>query len=135
MQDKVFFDSNIIIYLYSEDEIEKIKFIKEIILNNTNIISTQVINELCNIFKRKFKIDYEKLLEILNEIENSFEIYKINLNTIKYGINISKKYDYSYYDSLIIAQALENNCSTLYSEDLQHKQIIEKTLKIINPFK
>ncbi|MEI6154767.1 MAG: DNA-binding protein, partial [Deltaproteobacteria bacterium] len=45
------------------------------------------------------------------------------------------KYQYSYYDSLIISSALEKKCQILYSEDMQDGQTIEKTLKIVNPFK
>ena len=41
---------------------------------------------------------------------------------------------FSYWDSLIIAAALEAGCTTLYSEDLQHKQVIEGVLTILNPF-
>ena len=44
------------------------------------------------------------------------------------------RYKFSFYDSIIIAAALDAKCSILYTEDLQHKQIIEKTLTIINPF-
>jgi len=42
------------------------------------------------------------------------------------------RYGFSYYDSLIIASALECECSVLFSEDMQHGQIIESTLKIVN---
>jgi len=48
--------------------------------------------------------------------------------------DIAKRYSYSYYDSLIISAALEANCDTLYSEDMQNGQIIEKVLRIVNPF-
>jgi len=44
------------------------------------------------------------------------------------------KYQYSFWDSLMLASALENGCSVIYSEDMQHEQIIGKKLKIINPF-
>jgi len=37
-------------------------------------------------------------------------------------------------DSLVLSAALGNGCSVLYSEDLQHNQTIENTLKILNPF-
>ena len=50
------------------------------------------------------------------------------------GAMIRSKYKYSYYDSLIIATALESKCKILYSEDMHHGQIIENSLKIINPF-
>ncbi len=51
------------------------------------------------------------------------------------AIDIREKYKFQYYDSLIIATALENKCTILYSEDMQHGQIIERQLKIINPFR
>jgi predicted nucleic acid-binding protein len=44
------------------------------------------------------------------------------------------KYNFSYYDSIIVATALENECNVIYSEDMQHNQLIENQLRIINPF-
>jgi predicted nucleic acid-binding protein len=38
------------------------------------------------------------------------------------------------WDSLIIATSLQRNCSILYSEDMQHNQVIEDKLRIVNPF-
>lgn len=46
---------------------------------------------------------------------------------------IADKDKFSYYDSLIIVAALECNCKILYTEDLQHNQIIENSLTVINP--
>jgi len=48
--------------------------------------------------------------------------------------SIKNKYHYSYWDSLIIASALQNNCTVLISEDMQHNQKIENQLSIITPF-
>jgi predicted nucleic acid-binding protein len=45
------------------------------------------------------------------------------------------KYRFSYWDSLILAAALESTCSFVYSEDLQDGQRIENRLTVINPFK
>jgi predicted nucleic acid-binding protein len=47
---------------------------------------------------------------------------------------IREKHKYSIWDSLIIASALENGCKILYSEDMHHNHLIEKKLRIINPF-
>jgi len=44
------------------------------------------------------------------------------------------KYQYRYWDSLVIATALLNGCDILYSEDLHEGQLIEDKLTIINPF-
>jgi len=58
----------------------------------------------------------------------------MSFNTVKRAFYIKEKYLYSWWDSLILASALENNCEMVYSEDMQHNQIIENTLKIVNPF-
>jgi len=48
---------------------------------------------------------------------------------------IKLRYQFPYWDSLIVGAALEADCAVLYSEDLQHQQVIEHTLHIMNPFK
>ncbi len=111
MKDKVFLDS--------KDEI---------------LISTQVINEVVNILYRKFKLDLESIENVIFEMDNNFKIVNFSLTTQIKAIRIKKKYKLQYYDSLILATALENGCNVLYSEDMQHKQCIENTLTIINPF-
>ncbi|SFO87434.1 PIN domain-containing protein [Hydrogenimonas thermophila] len=65
---------------------------------------------------------------------NNLEIVSFSLDTQIKAIDIKEKYKLQYYDSLILATALENGCNILYSEDMQHNQIIENQLKIINPF-
>jgi len=49
------------------------------------------------------------------------------------ALDISERWQYGYYDSLIIAAALSIDCEILYSEDLQHEQKVFG-LQIINPF-
>jgi predicted nucleic acid-binding protein len=62
------------------------------------------------------------------------EIFIVNQNTIHSALKIHKSYQYSYYDSLIIASALERDCNYLFSEDMNGGQIIDNKLKTINPF-
>lgn len=136
MNDKVFFDTNLLIYLYSEDEPQKQTRILTQIKNTKNRwISTQVLNELSNTLRRKFKLEYDDIANVITEISNTFEVITVQVETIEYALKIAKQYRYSYYDSVIIAAALENQCTQLYSEDMQHQQIIEGQLQIVNPFK
>lgn len=53
---------------------------------------------------------------------------------IQEATKIADRYGFSFYDSLIISAALNAGCKKLYSEDMQHNQLIEKKLIIINPF-
>ncbi|SDN51183.1 PIN domain-containing protein [Desulfonauticus submarinus] len=62
-------------------------------------------------------------------------VVPLTLDIVRKSWEIKEKYKFSYWDSLIVASALENNCSILYTEDMQDGQIIEKKLEIVNPFK
>ena len=63
------------------------------------------------------------------------EIVSITPALVRVSWKIKDKYRYSYWDSVIIASALDSECSILYSEDMQHGQVIDKDLIILNPFK
>ena len=136
MQDiKVFIDSNIVIYAYSFTEKDKQRISETIISQSYSVISTQVLQEIANILHHKFGNDYEVIKNTLIECKTAVnEMYTNIQQTILYACDIAKKYGYSFYDSLIIAAAIESGCSLLYSEDMQHNQLIERKLRIINPF-
>jgi predicted nucleic acid-binding protein len=57
----------------------------------------------------------------------------VRVNTVMKAWEIKLRYGFSYWDSLIVATALEADCETLYSEDLQHGQVLEGQLQIVNP--
>lgn len=135
MSDKVFLDTNTLVYAYSVDEPTKKQTIEHIIQSAYEIIlSTQVINEFINVMNKKRKISLDDLSNAINELAADFSIVKIDMQTIQHALNISKKYHYSYFDSLIISSALEHNCSILFTEDMHNQQLIENKLLIKNPF-
>jgi predicted nucleic acid-binding protein len=132
---RIFIDSNIIIYAYSDTEKTKQQISRQLIKENCTVISTQVLQEVANTLSRKFKIDYNAIEQTLQECILDNDILYLNRqDTVFKACNMAGRYQFSFYDSLIIAAALEANCRDLYSEDLQHKQLIENTLTIINPY-
>ena len=62
------------------------------------------------------------------------EVHTNSFTTIQRACKIAERYSFSFYDSLIVAAALESGCLILFSEDLQHGQVIEKVLTVKNPF-
>ena len=137
MRDKIFLDTNVVIYFYSEDEPQKQKIANDTLeqYSNQTIISNQVINELSNTLFRKFKLSADKVRETVFELNDYFPIVNFDLQTQLRGIEIKEKYKLQFYDSMILATALENGCNILFSEDMQHKQVIEDRLTIISPFR
>jgi predicted nucleic acid-binding protein len=137
MKEKVFVDTNIFIYLKLKDKKNEDK--KSICsdlfrkIKNRITISTQVINEFYNVMLRNGLSD-SKIQEMVGGIIEISMVSLLTLDTIKQSWKIKERYRISIWDSLIIASALENNCKILYTEDIQHKQLIENKLRIINPF-
>lgn len=135
MNDKHFLDTNILVYCYTSTEPEKREKAQRAAKLPNTIISTQVLQEFSNTLRRKFQIPWDKISDGLHEIQKDFEVYVNIESTIFRACKIAEKYGFSFYDSLIVAAALESGCTTLFSEDLQHEQIIEGKLKILNPFR
>ena len=133
----IFIDSNILVYsLYGTDEQKQM--IGKILSHQDNIpiLSIQVLKEFANVsIRKKLHKTSAELKKHLTKIKVSFTIAEITTDTILQALDIRDRYKYSFYDSLIIATALENKCVILYSEDLQHNQGIGKKMKIVNPFK
>ena len=134
MRNKAFLDTNILVYLYSKTEPRKKQIALRLLGSENVIISTQVIGEFTWVMYRKFRVEREKLKIIGNRLLEKFEVVPINPKTIRKALDIFEAYKLSYWDSLIIASALEANCSILYTEDMQDGQVIESKLKIVNPF-
>ncbi len=83
---------------------------------------------------KKADIDEAELVNALMNLHSSCRIVLDNSELFLTASYLRNRYSFSYWDSLIVAAALNGNCSTIYTEDMQHGQIIENTLTIINPF-
>jgi predicted nucleic acid-binding protein len=134
-----FLDTNLFIYqLETEDKI-KAKIANQIIRTGIETgnacISFQVVQECLNTMVRKAQIclSKEQTVQYLDaSLSPLLRVYP-NVSLYRTSLNIQSRYQYSFYDSLIIAAALEAGCKILYSEDMQHGQSIEQ-MTIRNPF-
>jgi predicted nucleic acid-binding protein len=135
MNDKVFLDSNILVYSYSNSEIQKQEIARQLIGDSHSLISTQVLQELCNIVTRKFKFSYEQAAAAIKESCQNNSLHINTEDTVLQACQIAQRYGFSFFDSLIVASALESSCVILYSEDMQDGQVIEGKLTVKNPFK
>jgi predicted nucleic acid-binding protein len=136
MKDRVFVDSNIFIYAKIKSQDDKKHIASQNLLRSLDkqvIISVQVLNEFYNTLVR-IGIDDAAIQSFLKQIMQSTLTQPVNKSTIELCWKMRNEYHYSYYDSLILASAFESRCIILYSEDMQHGQVIEKNLKIVNPF-
>jgi len=135
MPDKIFIDTNILVYVLLNDnkDVEKREKLRNILSRDgLYFVSTQVINELFVSLLRHGLNDIEIRDRIKLLIER-VSLSEISLTTIEHSWRIRVKYKYSYWDSLILASASDSFCSIVYTEDLQHNQVINDRLRIVNP--
>jgi predicted nucleic acid-binding protein len=133
MQDKIFIDSNIFLYAFSNKDTSK-KHIAENIITNHNTISTQVINEVSNNMIKKLNFDNSNIEKFIIGCYQKYKVVNFSQDIFIKSIKIRELYNISHFDSLIVSSALQSSCNILYSEDMHHNQLIENKLKIINPF-
>ena len=125
-------DTNILVYLEGNDILKR--KIAEDLLSLDPIIPSQVISEFMNVIRRLRKISKLQLIAETAELFRHCLIAPIEHSTLDLAKSLIQKYDFQIFDSIIVASSLEANCDILYSEDMQHNQIIEKNLVIKNPF-
>jgi predicted nucleic acid-binding protein len=132
MNDKAFFDTNIILYAFRQDDTRGP--VAETLLATGGAISVQVLNEFVAVARRKFDRSWEEIRRAL-DILRVFcpQPVPLTVETHQRAVLIAERYGYSFFDSLIIAAALHVGASTLYSEDMRDGQEIDG-VTIRNPF-
>ena len=132
MNADAFFDTSVLLYLLSDD-VRKAERV-ETLLGHGGTISVQVLSEFATVARRKAALSWAEVREALGAIRGSCATRALTEETHDRGLDIAERYRFSLYDAMIIAAAQAARCKALYSEDLQHRQVIDGTLTIRNPF-
>jgi len=129
---EVCIDTSVQLYLLSEDDRKADRV--EALLQDSGNVSVQVLNEFTAVSRGKLGMSFAEIREILATVRAVCRTHPLTLETHDRAIEIAERYRFSVYDSVIVASAYLAGCKTLYAEDLQHLQVIERQLTIINPF-
>ena len=127
-----FVDSNVVLYMVLDDR-RKAALSRDM-LNSGCVISVQVLNEVTNVLRRKLRMPWPDVRDFLSLIRDLTQIVPVTAQTHEAGINIAERFGFSIYDSMIVAAAMQSGCDTLFSEDLQHGQVIDELVTVRNPF-
>lgn len=139
MKDRFFLDTNIFVYSFSSANnskcIKSQELIEHALSSGLGVISYQVVQEFLNVGFKKFSRPFESEEALLMLSKILIPLCAINSSSILFAraLDVRERYKFTFYDSIIVAGALESECRVLYSEDLQHNQKVEK-LTVINPF-
>ena len=128
-----FFDTNVLIYLASGDAAKADR--AEALLAVGGAISVQVLNELANVARRKMRLSWPETRGFLDTLRGLLTVQPLTVETHETGLRLAERYGFSTYDAMIVAAALEAGCDRLWSEDMQHGQVLEERLRIADPFR
>lgn len=128
-----FFDTNVLLYLLSADSTKADRV--EETLADGGAISVQVLNEFASVALRKLGMKVAEVREVLEPITAICDVAPLTVQIHQRGLQLAQRYRFSFYDALIVSAALDAGCTTLYSEDMQDGQLIDRTLRIRNPFR
>jgi predicted nucleic acid-binding protein len=132
MPDKIFIDSNIVIYAISQAS-SKAHLAAPLFVGSPSI-STQVLSETANVASKRLGLSVSEVRKLISSLEAMCTVEIITVTTLYKALDVRERYGFSWYDSLIVASALSAGCHRLYSEDMQHGQLIDSQLSVINPF-
>ena len=133
MSDKVFFDTNVLLYTIGQHDARTPT--AEALLANGGLISVQVLNELAAVAHRTLRMSWPEVTDALDAIRILCPSpIPITAEMHDAALRLAGQHGFHVYDALIVAAALEADCVTLLSEDLQSGQVIDGRLTIQNPF-
>jgi predicted nucleic acid-binding protein len=143
MNEKSYFlDSNIWLYglmfdpdSNREEEIRKHSLAIQLTEVENNVISNQVINEICCVLRRKAAFAESQIKQIIQEFYDRCTVVELNFDILVNASDLRNRYGFSFWDGLIVASALHANTDVLYSEDMQSGLKVCDRLEIVNPFK
>jgi predicted nucleic acid-binding protein len=127
-----FFDTSVLLYLLSGDTAKADRV--ETLLSTRGVVSVQVLNEFAVVALGKLKMPMNEIREILGTIRAVCAVEPITVETHDRGLAVLERYRFSLYDSMLVAAALTAGAKIIYSEDLQHGQVIDNQLRVTNPF-
>ena len=133
---RCFIDTNLLIYADSGDQPVKqrmsLTLLKQLRINYTGVLSTQVLNEYCNVALNKLRLPHADIRQQLH-FWQQFEVVQVTPSIIEVAVDLHETRSLSYYDALVVAAAQTSGCAVLYSEDMNAGEVIGG-VRIVNPF-
>jgi predicted nucleic acid-binding protein len=129
---EAFFDTNVLLYLLSADAAKADR--AEELLAGGGVISVQVLNEFAAVASRKLRMPWADVNEVLTQVRAVCEVHPLTIETHEQAMQLAQRYGLSVYDALIVSAALLSACKTLWTEDMQDGQVVNRKLTIRNPF-
>lgn len=123
-----FIDTNIWLYAFiSGQDPDKAQIAQALIAATRPLfLSIQVINEICTNLLRKEHTPEADIRDFIDDFYALYQVIDLDHAQLITASDLRTRYSLSYWDSVIIASALQSGVPTLYSEDMRHHLVIDQ---------
>ena len=136
MPERAFIDTNVLVYAEASDLPAKqraaLDLLKQLYGQASGVLSTQVLQEYCNVALKKLRMPAQQLRARLDLYEQ-FEIVQVTPVIVRAGLDLHQTRSLGFYDALIVASAQTAGCNVLFSENLNTGGKMGP-VRIVNPF-
>lgn len=139
VNERCFVDSNVWIYAATQSEGAPLDprhdAARALIAGINPYISTQVINEVSINLIRKFKFSDAHIQALVRSFYQKYTVCQLDEDILLRASTLRTSYRFSFWDSIIVSTALQQQCRVLYIEDMGDNLVVDDTLTIVNPFR
>jgi predicted nucleic acid-binding protein len=138
MSDSLFFDTNVLVYAFDRSDQKKYEIASELVTRafeeGNGIVSTQVLQEFFVTVTRKIpeKMAVDDAEQTIRDLA-VWRVIETSVPLILEAIEFHRRFDFSFWDAMILAACHFAGSPTLVSEDLSHGTMVEG-IQVVNPF-
>jgi predicted nucleic acid-binding protein len=127
-----FLDSNVLVYAFTTDA--RAPIAQDLLARGCSL-NVQILNEFANVARRKLGMSWTQLRDALADIRTFCPaVHSLTIDIHSDALRLAQRHGFSIFDALVVAAALRAGCSTLWSEDMQHGLMVDRRLRLLNPF-
>ena len=131
-----FIDTNVLVYAEASDAPVKqraaLALLKRLYEEGLGVLSTQVLQEYCNVALKKLRLPAQHVRAQLDLYEQ-FEVVLVTPSLIRAGLDLHQTRSVAFFDAIVLASALASGCNVVWTEDMNAGEVING-LRIANPF-
>lgn len=131
MSGRTFLDSTLLLYAVSDDDRAPIA---QTSLQAAHVISVQVLNEFAALARCRLGRRVEEIRQAEKGFRAALEVVPVTLEHHDAALDLMDRHGLGFHDALMVASALDAGCTRLFTPFMQHGQLLDKRLRVINPF-
>lgn len=136
MADRSFIDTNVLIYAEASDAPLKqraaLALLKGLYEESQGVLSTQVLQEYCNVALKKLKLPAQ-YVRLQLDLYEQFEIVQVTPAIIRVGLDLHQTRNLAFFDAIVLASAHASGCNVIWTEDMNAGEVVNG-VTISNPF-